>query len=59
MKSFLQTSFTTATMELPSEDMPADLEHVPFRKFPFASHLNLLGSPVEGLSFDLDEFSEE
>lgn len=59
MRGFLETSFTTTTMELPSEDMPAELERVPGRKFPFASHLNLLGSPVEGLSFDLDEFSEE
>jgi hypothetical protein len=59
MRGFLETSFTTATMEHPSEVMPAELERVPGRKFPFASHLNLLGSPVEGLSFDLDEFSED
>lgn len=60
MKSSLDTSFTTTmTLEPPIEDMSTGHEGVPCRKFPFASHLNLIGSPVEGLSFDLDEFSEE
>ncbi len=58
LKGFLETSFTTTTIELPTEVI-REAEPVPSRRYPFASRLNLLGPPVEGLSFDLDDLSEE
>jgi hypothetical protein len=59
LRDYLETSFTTLTVKLPSEIGHYQVERVPSRTFPFASHLNLVGPPVEGLSFDLDDLLEE
>lgn len=56
---YLETSFTTLTLKLPSDIVHRELERIPGRSFPFASHLNLVGPPAEGLSFDLDDFLKE
>ena len=59
LRDYLETSFTTLTVKLPSEIVHYQVERVPSRTFPSASHLNLVGPPVEGLSFDLDDLLEE
>jgi hypothetical protein len=59
LRDYLETSFTTATLKLPSEMASPEAKRVPARQFPFARHLNLLALPtVEGLHFDPDEFVE-
>ena len=58
LRDYFETSFMTPPIKLPGEIARIEPEGVPARAFPFASHLNLLGPAVEGLSFDLDDFQE-
>jgi len=58
LRDYFETSFMTPPIKLPGEIARIEPEGVPARAFPFASHLNLLGPAVEGLSFDLDDFEE-
>jgi len=59
LRGYFEQWFTTATIRLPSEMAIANWEPVPTRKFPFASHLNLLALPeVEGALFDPDDLIE-
>jgi len=58
LQDYFETSFMTPPIKLPGEIARIAPERVPSRAFPFASHLNLLGPAVEGLSFDLDDFVE-
>jgi hypothetical protein len=58
LRGYLQTSVTAPASSLPSELRTVGRLQIPGRTFPFASHLNLLESPIEGLVIDLDEFLE-
>lgn len=58
LREYLNTSYTTAILTLPTEIAIGQLDAVPARTFPFSTHLNLLSSPEEGLFFDPDDFAE-
>jgi hypothetical protein len=49
---------TTISFSLPGILPLTSDEGVPARNYPFASHIDLLSSPVEGLDFDADDFYE-
>ena len=58
LHEYANTACTTATLTLPADVVPGQIEAVPARTFPFATHLNLLDSPTEGVFFDPDDFIE-
>jgi hypothetical protein len=59
LRDYLETSFTTATLNLPIEVAFPGAGRVPARSFPFVDHLDLLALPTEeGMSFDPDDFVE-
>ncbi len=58
LREHMTTSSTTKTLVLPSEGAQLPIEEVSARTFPFASHIDLLSKPIEGLLFDADDFDE-
>lgn len=57
LRDYLEKWFTVTTLNLPSRAPRMQVEAVPGRNFPFASHFNILSLPeVEGVFFDPDDF---
>lgn len=58
LHEYLTTAYTSVTLEPVAYLSTSAIEGIPARAFPFASHLDLLSSPTEGLLFDADDFVE-
>ncbi len=56
MGDYIQVALTTATLRLPSEETIARVEPAPGITPNYASHLDLLSSPTEGIFIDADDY---
>jgi hypothetical protein len=54
-RTLVTSRTSTNSIALPESAMG---DEVPARPFPFAEHLDLVSSPIEGLSFNADDYIE-